>query len=151
MYCKRLLPQHCPVVLTRCWIKINLQILSFQSSHLSLSVGQLSKIISHISTYLISWPLTLLERILSTCVRTLLLLLSMLIEFLCSLIKHIEFASAVGCYMASWAHTQTRTNIHTRSQTHIPALPRTALSIPADSLLIARGLTGSGGVIASEF
>lgn len=90
------------------------------------------------------------ERGLFICAGTLPLLLSMLIEFLCSLIKRIEFASAAGLLYGQLG-THTLMDMHTHLQTHISALPRTLLSIPADSLLIARGLTGSGGVIASEF
>lgn len=53
--------------------------------------------------------------------------------------------------MASWIHTHTHINRGISTQIHILMLPCTLLSIPADSLLIARGLTGSGGVIASVF
>lgn len=67
----------------------------------------LSEILIHTSTRLNFWPLTFHKRALFTCGGTPPLLLSMLIEFLCGLIKRIEFASAVGCYMASWIRTHT--------------------------------------------
>lgn len=94
-------------------------------------------------------PITFPEGVLFTCGGTLLHLLNMLIEFLCSLIKRIEFASAVGCYMASWICSRSHKPTQKLGNTHSRAC--TLLSIPADSLLIARGLTGSGGVIAAEF
>lgn len=64
--------------------------------------------------------LTFLKRTLFTRGSTLLLRLSMLIKFLCSLIKRIESASAAGCYMASWihAHTHTHKHAHTEANTH---------------------------------
>ena len=69
------------------------------------------------ATWLNLLPLTFAGGTLYTCAGALLLLLSMLIEFLCSLIKRIEFASAVGCYMASWMRTQSLTCTHTCKHT----------------------------------
>lgn len=64
-----------------------------------------------------------------TCGGNPLRLLSMLIEFLCSLIKRIEFASAVGCYIASWIRThphkraQKLASVHSRTAMHTPIHP----------------------------
>lgn len=88
--------------------------------------------------------LTFVERALFTCGSTPLLLLSMLIKFLCSLIKRIEFASAAGCYMASWKRARTRihtqTNMRTQQQAHISRVAMHTLIHPSWQLVNCQGV-----------
>lgn len=128
MYCKRLLLEHqCySMILTHPWHRLNLcwgYFLSlFHSGFSWICCAFLSAAMSE-SLYSCNskvkfhdlWPYQ--REHFSLVGGTRLLLLSMLIEFLCSLIKRIEFASAVGCYMASWVCTHLHKHAHALSNT----------------------------------
>ncbi len=157
---RRLLLEHqrYSVILTHPWLQLNVHswllwlslfnsvsFLSFQRVHLShsrcISIRLSSETLIRISSQLNSWPLTFQERALFTFGGNPLLLLSMLKEFLCSLIKRIEFASTAGCYMASWIRTHTRKCAHLLANTHSRTAMHTPIH-PSWQLVNCQGVNG---------